>query len=86
AWVRYTREQARRTEIETSVAANRDAVELANRLYANGLVDFLAVLDAERSLLAAERLLVRSNAAVSANVVALYVALGGGWPVERTQR
>jgi multidrug efflux system outer membrane protein len=77
--VRHAREQVRRRELKLAVEANRGAVELARRLYANGLAQFLDVLDAERSLLVAESLFVDSETAVSTSLVALYVALGGGW-------
>jgi len=52
---------------------------LAKKLYANGLTDFLHVLDAERSLYQAQDALVQSDRAVSANLVSLYKSLGGGW-------
>ena len=77
--VRHAREQVRRRELRLAVEANRDAAVLARRLYANGLAEFLEVLDAERSLLVAESRFVESEAAVSTSLVALYVALGGGW-------
>jgi multidrug efflux system outer membrane protein len=52
---------------------------LAHDLYQKGLGSFLNVLDAERSLYQTEDQLVDSERAVSANLVALYKALGGGW-------
>jgi NodT family efflux transporter outer membrane factor (OMF) lipoprotein len=79
ALVSHAREQLRRRELEDAVDANREAVELARRLYANGLGGFLDVLDAERSLLLSESRLVESETAVSTSLVTLYVALGGGW-------
>jgi len=79
AFVRHTREQMRRRDLEEAVDANREAAELAHRLYANGLVAFLDVLVAERSLVESESRLVDSQTAVSTTLVAIYVALGGGW-------
>jgi multidrug efflux system outer membrane protein len=79
ALVRHTREQLRRRALREAVDANREAAELARRLYANGLGAFLDVLVAERSLLEAESRLVESETAVSTSLVALFVALGGGW-------
>lgn len=76
---RHAREQMRRLDLQDAVAANREAVELARRLYANGLGGFLDVLDAERSLLETESRLVQSETAVSTSLVAVYVAVGGGW-------
>jgi NodT family efflux transporter outer membrane factor (OMF) lipoprotein len=76
---RHAAEQLRRNSLRDAVAANREAAELARRLWANGLGGFLDVLVAERSLLEAESRLVASETALSTSRVALYVALGGGW-------
>ena len=46
------------------------------------MADFLAVLDAERNLLATQLLLADSTTTISANLVGLYKALGGGWETE----
>lgn len=79
ALVRHAREQVRRRELRSAVDAQREATELARRLYFNGLAPFLEVLDAERSLLVSESLLAESETIVSTSLVALYAALGGGW-------
>jgi NodT family efflux transporter outer membrane factor (OMF) lipoprotein len=80
ALTRYAREQVRRQALREAVDANRGAAVLARRLHANGLIEFLDVLVAERSLLESEDRLVASETAVSTSLVALYVSLGGGWP------
>lgn len=79
ALVAYGQEQERRRALRTAVDANRRAVTQATELYTKGLVDFLNVLEAQRTLLAAESQLAQSDATVAAQVVALYKALGGGW-------
>jgi NodT family efflux transporter outer membrane factor (OMF) lipoprotein len=76
---RHANEQVRRRALREAVAANREAAELAQRLWANGLGGFLDVLVAERSLLESESRLVASETALATSRVALYVALGGGW-------
>lgn len=75
----YAREQVRYRSLQDSVTAQRAALKLSQNLYGNGLVDFLNVLEAERSLYQAEDALVQSQGAISENLVALYKALGGGW-------
>jgi NodT family efflux transporter outer membrane factor (OMF) lipoprotein len=85
ALTRYAREQVRRQALRQAVDANRDAALLARRLHANGLIEFLDVLVAERSLLESEDRLVASETAVSTSLVALYVSLGGGWPAAEAQ-
>jgi NodT family efflux transporter outer membrane factor (OMF) lipoprotein len=78
----YQAEQARRDELIHAVAENRRALNLAQSRYQQGVADFLTVLDAERSLLAAQLQLADSTTTVSSNLVALYKALGGGWETD----
>ncbi len=82
ALVAYTAEQVRCRNLTEAVNANRRAVELANELFSKGLVNFLNVLDAERSLCKSEEELVQNERTVSLNLVILYKALGGGWENE----
>lgn len=77
--VNYSREQARYRSLSDAVAANRRAVEMSNELYIRGLVDFLNVLENQRSLYASENDLAQSEATMASNLVSLYKALGGGW-------
>ncbi len=77
--IAYGREQVRRKSLTDAVEADRRAVTLATQRYTAGLTDFLSVLDAERSLYAAQDQLVQSDRFVSEDLVAVYKALGGGW-------
>jgi outer membrane protein, multidrug efflux system len=77
--VNYSKEQSRHRALADAIAANRRALDMANELYVRGLNDFLNVLDAQRSLYAAESDLAQSEATMASNLVALYKALGGGW-------
>jgi NodT family efflux transporter outer membrane factor (OMF) lipoprotein len=85
ALVAYAQDQNRRKALADSVAANQRAVDLSNQLYTRGLGDFLNVLDAERQLFAAENDLAVSDAAVAADLVQLYKAMGGGWDEQNEQ-
>jgi NodT family efflux transporter outer membrane factor (OMF) lipoprotein len=80
--ISYAAEQHRRVALQQAVAANQLAVKLATRRYDQGLTDFLAVLDAERTLFSAQDSLVLSNQAVGTDAVALYRSLGGGWEID----
>jgi len=82
ALVAYAKEQVRRRSLEDAVTSSQESLRLANQLYANGLANFINVLDAERSLYQAQDQLVQSERAVSANLISLYKALGGGWETE----
>ncbi len=79
ALVNYGNEQTRYRSLLDAVAANRRALQMANDLYVQGLVPFLNVLDAERTLYNSESDLAVSEASLASNLVALYKALGGGW-------
>ncbi len=81
ALVAYAREQERRGALDDAVTANRQAVDLSMRLYTQGEIEFLNVLDAQRRLYASQDALVQSERTVATNLVALYKALGGGWEI-----
>jgi NodT family efflux transporter outer membrane factor (OMF) lipoprotein len=75
----YAKEQIRRQQLDDAVKSSTESLRLANQLYANGLSNFINVLDAERSLDQAQDALVQSDRTISANLIALYKSLGGGW-------
>lgn len=79
ALIAFAREQQHRQQLSDAVAANRKAVELSLQLYAEGLTDFLNVLNAQRSLYASEDALLQSERSITTDLIALYKALGGGW-------
>ncbi len=62
--------------LEQSVAA-RCAAELAEVRYRAGSSDFLTLLDAQRTQLAADDALARTEAGVNVGVVTIYQSLGG---------
>ncbi len=76
----HARELRRQESLRASVDANRRALELATERYTSGLENFLGVLDAQRSVYAAEDQLVQSQRNVGVALIAVYKALGGGWP------
>jgi NodT family efflux transporter outer membrane factor (OMF) lipoprotein len=82
ALVAYAKEQERRKTLAEAVASNRQAVDLAMKLYVAGKTDFLNVLTAQRSLFVNEDALTLSTRNQATNLVALYKALGGGWEKE----
>lgn len=82
ALVAYSRELARRESLAAAVRSSERAYDISSELYAKGLVDFLRVLDSQRSLYLTQDLLASSDQTVSSNLVSLYKALGGGWEVQ----
>jgi NodT family efflux transporter outer membrane factor (OMF) lipoprotein len=83
ALVGCNREQVRLAALRDAVAANQRSVDLSTELFEKGSTDFLSVLDAQRDLFAAQNEMAISEQQVSADLVALYKALGGGWPAEK---
>ncbi|MEJ5301632.1 MAG: efflux transporter outer membrane subunit [Thermodesulforhabdaceae bacterium] len=75
----YSEELRRQESLAKAEEAARQAAELAKQRYASGLIDFGAVLEAERSHLAFQDQLIQSRGAVTSNIIRLYKALGGGW-------
>jgi outer membrane protein TolC len=82
ALVAYAKEQEHQKSLTTAVASNRQAVDLAMKLYVAGKTDFLNVLNAQRELFATEDALTQSTRTLGTNLIALYKALGGGWEKE----
>jgi NodT family efflux transporter outer membrane factor (OMF) lipoprotein len=79
AIVTYAQEQNRHGALAEAVSENRRSLDMANGLYTEGRVNYLDVLDAERSLDQSEDQLAVSDQAISLDLIALYKALGGGW-------
>jgi multidrug efflux system outer membrane protein len=81
ALITYGRSQSRREALRVAAAASDKAADLARRRFEGGLIDFLEVLDAERTALSAELLLSQSRTDAATSLVAVYKALGAGWAV-----
>ncbi len=71
-----------RDSLEDAQDAAREsltAARIARTRYEGGMVDFLEVLDAERTQLAAEDRLAQVRTDAATSLIAVYKALGGGW-------
>jgi NodT family efflux transporter outer membrane factor (OMF) lipoprotein len=65
---------------QRAVAAAESArLRLSDLRYTNGVASYLDLLDAQRSLFAAQQALVQTRLAQLQSQVSLYKALGGGW-------
>jgi multidrug efflux system outer membrane protein len=63
---------------ESLVQASAETYRLSNARYTKGIDSYLSVLDAQRSLYAAEQGLIAIRLASLNNLVTLYKVLGGG--------
>lgn len=72
-------ERRRAASLAAAAEARRHSLSHAQSLRREGQTDLLALLDVQRSLLAAELALAESRTQQALNDVQLYKALGGGW-------
>ncbi len=72
-------------EQNAAARASREALSIAEFRYTSGLTSYLNVLDAQRTLLAAEVAESRTLRSQLVAVVQLYRALGGGWPLAESR-
>ncbi len=79
AFVNYAQHRQRLAAVIERTEASRRAAELARIRYREGALDFLRLLDAERTVLDAEDALVIAETELNGAVVAIYKAIGGGW-------
>jgi multidrug efflux system outer membrane protein len=75
--VAYGRAQTQLKSLTEQVEASRRAAALAELQYREGLVDFLTLLDAQRTQLEAEDAVAQTQTQVNVDVIAVYKAMGG---------
>src|SRR5690606_18393088 len=78
AMTSFAREQDRHRALQSAVGQARRATSLAQIQYSEGLSDFQAVLDSERTLAELEDQVAESAERITTQLIALYKALGGG--------
>jgi outer membrane protein, multidrug efflux system len=79
--ITYGRAQVRRQSLQLAAAASDKAADLAEKRFEGGLIDFLEVLDAQRTALSAELTLSQSRTDAATALIAVYKALGAGWAI-----
>lgn len=77
ALANYHAQQARLIKLNDQARESKRAADIARLRYREGVVDFLQLLDAERTQLQAEDSVAESEQDVYVAVIALYKALGG---------
>lgn len=77
----FSREEQRRATLQNAARSSKQAANLAQQRFDQGISDFLDVLDAERTQLQAEDTLAQSEIAAALDLITIYKALGGGWQV-----
>ncbi|HVN46789.1 MAG TPA: efflux transporter outer membrane subunit [Steroidobacteraceae bacterium] len=79
ALITHARTRQSLADAAAAAAASQTAARIARTRYEGGMVDFLDVLDAERTQLVDEDRLVQSRTDAATSLIALYKALGGAW-------
>jgi multidrug efflux system outer membrane protein len=79
AFAIYGTQRQRLTSVVEQATSSRRAAQLARIQYREGALDFLRLLDAERTLLQAEDEVAAAETNLNSSVVLIYKALGGGW-------
>ncbi|NVO05000.1 MAG: TolC family protein, partial [Rhodoferax sp.] len=72
-------DRLRLASLRLAAASANTAAQLASQRFQSGLIDFQTVLDTQRTQLSTQDSVASAYAAVSADHVRLYKALGGGW-------
>lgn len=78
AFSNYHAQQQTLVKLGTEAQQSKRAADIARLRYKEGVVDFLQLLDAERTQLQAEDQVAQSQSNVYQAVIAIYKALGGG--------
>jgi multidrug efflux system outer membrane protein len=76
----FTRSAQQGERLAAAARDAEDAARLSALRFDAGSIDFLVVLDAERQALATRDALVQARVGQATALVAVYRALGGGWP------
>lgn len=79
ALVVYREEQLRQVILQDAERSAISALDIANRQYATGEIDYLIVLDAQRAVLSIQDQRALNQAAITTSAISLFKALGGGW-------
>ncbi|MHC4315748.1 MAG: efflux transporter outer membrane subunit [Planctomycetota bacterium] len=86
AMASFIQESKRRISLQSSADESKRSVKLVRELYANGLTDFQNVLDMQRTLWTQQDRLAVSRGQIVLNLIRIYKAVGGGWPLDHPEQ
>jgi multidrug efflux system outer membrane protein len=75
----YAQDFERNDDLSAAQARAREAEQQADRLNMTGKIDYLPLLDAQRTLADVDSAVAASHGALATDQVAVFLALGGGW-------
>lgn len=77
--VALSKERQRVKFLKESADMNIKAYEISLKLYKGGEIEFIDLLDVQRTMLTTQQSLVNSQRLVLSDIIMLYKSLGGGW-------
>ena len=77
SFANYSAQQRKLVKLNVQAQESKRAADIARLRYREGVIDFLSLLDAERTQLQAEDAVAQSERDVYTAVIAIYKALGG---------
>jgi NodT family efflux transporter outer membrane factor (OMF) lipoprotein len=83
--VAFQRSREQEQILAKSEIAARRSLKIANIRYSEGYSDFQRVLDAQTSMLKAQRDSVAARSTTASSAIGIYRALGGGWQIRASQ-
>jgi NodT family efflux transporter outer membrane factor (OMF) lipoprotein len=83
--VAFQRSREQEQILAKSEIAARRSLKIANIRYSEGYSDFQRVLDAQTSMLKAQRDSVSARSTTASSAIGIYRALGGGWQIRAGQ-
>jgi len=85
AIVAFLRSQEQMNSLQLATDAAQRAANISNTQYMDGLVDFNTVSSTLRTLAGQQDQLASVQGAVTTNLVAVYLSLGGGWELRQSE-
>ena len=79
ALANFSAEREKVVYLQNSFEASKRAYQISKSQYQEGVIDFLTLLESQKTLLETEQNYTTGKFALSSSYIALYKALGGGW-------
>ena len=79
ALVSFQSEKEKLIDLKAAFDASKESYKIARLQYDQGALDFLSVLDTQRTLLDTENAFTQSKEALTQSLIRIYKSLGGGW-------
>ena len=76
---KYSADKQKQIQLLIAEDASRKAYSIADDQYREGILDYISVLDSQRTLLQSESEVIEGKKQLALGIINIYKALGGGW-------